>query len=482
MKSQSSKEITFSDVFYWALRWKWIVLVSLITAVGGSFIYTKSTYTTSYTATASMVVNIEQDPTLTMQPTAADIYLAQNLSDTYALILKSNRVISYVKDKLNLDMPLSELRSYIKLTTTKNTQILYVNVTCSDPQLAVKIANKVMEVAPKAMMETVEIGTINVLDYATLPTAPEPPKISINIIFGALIGIGAGIVITLLLGILSARFRSSEEVEDALIIPTLGEIPHIGKKEKSNGSLLSSESVPINYSEAFRMIGTVVQFVAGNAGLKTLAVTSSTENEGKTLLSVNIALALVQAGKKVLLIDSDIVNPSVNKLLKIPEEQVSYFSQALKESLSSCIVNLSSGLSVIPFIKDRERDHALFSSPLFYKAIDGLKTIYDYIIFDTAPVSAVTDAIALAGRTDGVILIVRQEHASQSTVSAAVAQLRLVKANIIGCVLNDIRYRKPGSGYSDKYRYYNYENNAHRESRRNEGEVTADGNKEIQTP
>ena len=190
-------------------------------------------------------------------------------------------------------------------------------------------------------------------------------------------------------------------------------------------------------------------------------ITSTLENEGKTITAINLAMALVSSGKTVLLVDCDLRKPSIYRLLGIPQNEVRDLYETLDtpnpaEDLKQSIYRASApvGLSIIPFISLIDKRKDIFATPAFNNAINIFASQYDYVLFDTAPAYTITDTINLAGCVDGVIYIARQEYASLKIISETVEKLTNVGARMVGCVLNDIKYHKLGSGYAYKYKYY----------------------------
>lgn len=457
-------ELKLSDIFFLILRRKWIIIVLLITFAIGGYLYTEITYYPIYSATASMIVNTKMNNNTYNSsssdiPVSNDIYLAQKLVSTYSVIFRSNKVMEYVVEKLDLNITVDVLKYWVSLNSVKDTQVLYLSVTCPYPQLTVDIANTIMEVAPQAMMETVEIGSINVLDKAVLPMYPNPKNTVTNTAIAALIGMILGIGIALLLGLLFNKVKNAKDIEESFGLSTLGEIAHLNHSSTKNGLLSTSIKIPPSFVESFMMLGTIVRHVTSTDKMKKLMITSSLENEGKTLVSVNFALTLVNSGKSVLLIDCDLRKPNIHKTLNISGKDANCLYEVLKpeiniEELNKCIIKMKSGLAVIPFINPPDKQNDIFKLSAFNDVINILSEQYNYIIFDTAPAYSVTDTMNLVSFVDGVILVIKQEQASVNIITDTINNITKVGANIIGCVLNDIRYHNLGSGYENKYKYY----------------------------
>lgn len=205
-------------------------------------------------------------------------------------------------------------------------------------------------------------------------------------------------------------------------------------------------------TEAYRVIRTSIQFAQAGKELKTLAVTSCTPNEGKSITVANLAVVLTQAGKSVLLLDCDMRNPTVHK----------NFNLSNKVGLSSCI-SMGTALSdavqktsieglyaltggVIP-----PNPSELLGSEQMKNVLQRAKEQYDYVLIDTPPVMPVTDALIVSRFVDGMILVIASAEVKVEMARDVKNQLVNAGANILGVVLNKVRSEHYGYGY---YYYY----------------------------
>ena len=207
-------------------------------------------------------------------------------------------------------------------------------------------------------------------------------------------------------------------------------------------------------TEAYRVIRTSIQFAQAGKELKTLAVTSCTPNEGKSMTVANLAVVLTQAGKSVLLIDCDMRNPIVHK----------NFNLSNKVGLSSCI-SMGTALSdavqktsieglyaltggVIP-----PNPSELLGSEQMKNVLQRAKEQYDYVLIDTPPVMPVTDALIVSRFVDGMILVIASAEVKVEMARDVKNQLQHAGANILGVVLNKVRSEHHGYGYGYYYYY-----------------------------
>ncbi|MEG0020360.1 MAG: CpsD/CapB family tyrosine-protein kinase [Oscillospiraceae bacterium] len=220
-----------------------------------------------------------------------------------------------------------------------------------------------------------------------------------------------------------------------------------------------SKAAPFAYVEAFKSLRTNLNFVSVNSSLKKLIITSAIPNEGKSSVAINLAVTLAETGSKVLIVDCDLRKPILHKYLKLGKTDSKGLTGILsgESTVDGSIVYFKDiKISVLIAGVIPPNPAELLGSKKMEELIAKLETYFDYIIFDTPPVSVVTDSAVLSKFTDGVLLVVRQNLATVEQVKLAKKSLDSVNANIIGVVLNDFDTTKGGknSGY---YYYYDYQ-------------------------
>ncbi len=221
------------------------------------------------------------------------------------------------------------------------------------------------------------------------------------------------------------------------------------KRKKAERKLLVLEDPKSPLAEAFRNVRTNIQFANVESNIKTILVTSAEPAEGKSTVLANLAVAMAQAGQKVLVVDCDLRKP----------EQHSFFKINSRPGLTDLMLNgtgedkainatFMDNLSVIPSGTIPPNPSELLDSARFKALLDGFRENYDRVLLDSPPGGVVTDAVLLSGKVDGVILVVYAERTKADYVKQLQSQLGKAGANILGVVLNQL------SKKNGRYRYY----------------------------
>lgn len=201
-------------------------------------------------------------------------------------------------------------------------------------------------------------------------------------------------------------------------------------------------------AESYRTLRTNIQYSSFDEEYKVIVVTSSEPEEGKSTTAGNLALSLAQGEKKVILIDCDLRKPSLHKKFKISNTLGLSDVIVEKESVTTVGQKYNRNLTVLTSGKIPPNPAEMLGSKSMTALIDGMKKIFDYVILDTPPVQAVTDAQVLAAKADGTILVVRAEKTKKDSVQNSISLLKKVNANVIGTVLNGLEAN------NNNYYYY----------------------------
>jgi succinoglycan biosynthesis transport protein ExoP len=442
------------------LKWWWMIaLLTLFFSVAAYF-YTSYTYVPQYTATATMVVNSKQAKVVNGQLVEVnDVALSKKLVDTYSIILRSDRVLEMVAGDLGIYLPLSFMYHSVSVANPKDTEVITVAVRDTDPGLAASVCNSIMKVAPEAIAGTVEVGSVNVVDYAEVPTHPGPPATVRNAAVGGLLGLMLGAGLALLFRYFDNTVKNDEDIRDKLGLAVLGCIPLLrkgraavplaGAQGNGDGREVSS------YRETFKIAGTKLHYAAHVHNSRKLLITSALKGEGKTTAALNLAVSLARGGKSVLVVNCDLRKTGNPKLLGLPIEEGKGLAQVLAgelEAADAVVTVEKAGISFMPAGAVVSNPSELLGSDGMAGLLARLEKDFDYILLDTPPACLFTDAVALSCYSDGVVFVIKQSCAKLDSIYLTLEHFRNVDALILGCILNEIKEKE--AGYSYKYRDY----------------------------
>jgi polysaccharide biosynthesis transport protein len=283
-------------------------------------------------------------------------------------------------------------------------------------------------------------GSGTVLAAASVPTKPVKPKTTEYTIFGALIGLVLGLGAALAIEYFDDGIRTKEELERvARDRPVLALVPDLSEWRASSRPYLVSAAAPGSAAaESYRNLRTSIDFLRIEHSFRTLQITSPTQGEGKTATAANLALVMAQAGLRVALVCGDLRRPRLHE----------FFGLSNHVGLTSVLLQqtpLDEALQAVPGL---EHLRLLASGPIppnpsellsGSRSLDILRTLADdsdLVLIDTPPVLQFSDAAALAGRIDGLILVASAHGSTRGQVARSVERLAQVEASIIGTVLN----------------------------------------------
>ncbi len=301
----------------------------------------------------------------------------------------------------------------------------------------------------------VRSNNISIIDRAEVPSWRFKPNLTLNLAIGLLLGGMLGVLAAFLLEFLDDTIKTPDDVEQKLKLAVLGIIPKLGPKE----NMASVASDPrSSFSEAYRSVRTALQFSTDHGVPKTLLVTSSGPGEGKSTTAIALARNFAQLGKRVLLIEADLRNPSLHRTLGLKGNGVG-LSNLLAGACTLTEATLDTdeqGLKVVLAGPLPPNPAELLSGSKLVSALTIASERYDQIIVDGPPVLGLADAPILANAVDGTLLVVNSAKTKINAAQAALKRLLVARARIVGALLSKYDARSAGYGYGYGYQYESY--------------------------
>jgi exopolysaccharide transport family protein len=310
--------------------------------------------------------------------------------------------------------------------------------------------------------EGAEVSDARTVSDAKIPDKPSSPNAPLNLAIGIVLALAAGGGAMFLRESLDTGIATSEAIESLLDLPYLGGVPMMNSTLDRNKS---SSSDPVDYvvekplasfAESFRNLRTSLQFSRLGEPVKVVAITSSLPDEGKTTTSLCLARTMALAGDRVVVVDCDLRKRAVNRVL--PSEPDVGLIEVLNGQATldqALIVDMATGARLLPLANTAFTPKDVFGSPAMDKLLDELRTRFDFIILDTAPVLPVADTRKLAAKADAVALLVRWRKTPRKASEAAIKLLQGGETHLAGAVLTQIDMREQARyGYGDAGYYY----------------------------
>lgn len=298
----------------------------------------------------------------------------------------------------------------------------------------------------------VTTNNVSIVDRAVPPNEPSKPNILINMALAAALGLGLGILSAFAAEALDESLTTPEDVEAKLGVPVLGAIPQLMKNVEPTQALADIRS---SFSEAYYSLRTALQFSTPDGVPKSLVVTSARPSEGKSTTALAIAQNLARIGARVLLVDADLRNPSMHRL--IGADNACGFSNILAGAadLAECAqVGDNKNLWVIPCGPLPPNPAELLGGARVQDFLKEAQTSFDVVIIDAPPVLGLADAPLLAAEADGTVFVVESRATRRGQARGALRRLGMAHARLLGVVLTKLNVKTVGyGGYDYGYDY-----------------------------
>lgn len=429
--------------------WK-ICLVIIVLCLCFFEVKTFLTYHATYTSSMSIIVSSQQKDILVSSEATEDT----NKAFQKAILSSSMQKI------IAKDLGVSSLPASLNVNLISETNFLTISATSSNPKSAYDVI-KSIEKNYGQVTKLMNDANIILIEEAKEAISPDTyPQYLKQAIYGIVVGILISFLIIIVNTLLRKTLSKESYIKEKLHLKRLGNIPEITNKKSSyqycKQLLVTNKKIPSYFKESFR---TLTLSILRKKDSQVFMITSTLPNEGKSTISSNAALMLALEGKKVVLLDFDLRNPSLYKIFKLdhPKEQIGDYLDG-KCSLNDIITNSEVHPQLDLILGSKSYDHSieLLSRKKIESFLEELKRLYDYVIIDVPPVLLMQDALSVAKYSDSTILVIKQDYAKMYEIIDALDELYEINGNIMGCVLNSVKksiFDEDTRGYGYGYGY-----------------------------
>ncbi|SKC70390.1 polysaccharide biosynthesis tyrosine autokinase [Plantibacter cousiniae (nom. nud.)] len=437
------------------LRKYWVLIVALVlvgVATAAAYSLAK---TPEYSSSAKVFVSTQSSDNVS-DLTQGNTYSQQRVK-TYVNLVSTPIVLQPVIAALELNITAGQLGGQVSAVATPDTTIIQITATSEDPVLAAELANTTAEslTGVVAKIESTDDGAtspvkLTRVQEANVPTTPGSPNVPLNLALGVLVGLALGIAFAVLRETLDTRIRNERDIEGLTEIPIMGGIAFDPKAKQRPLIVQADPKSP--RAESFRSLRTNLQFLDVSDQPRSYVVTSSIQSEGKSTTAANLAIALSDAGHRVIIIDADLRRPKLATYFDI--EGAVGLSDVLirRATLEDTMQPWGRGaLTVLPAGAIPPNPSELLGSSVMQKLISGLEKQFDYVLIDAPPLLPVTDGALLARHTGGALVVVAAGRTHKNQLKGALEALVHVNASVAGLVMTMVPTKGP-----DAYGYARY--------------------------
>lgn len=437
------------------VRKRWLMIAALTAATVALALGLSVLSTPLYTAQTQIYVSVQGGTTTSDMLQGANFTRQQVTS--YTGLVTSPLVLRPVIEDLALDLRVDQLASRTTSGSPANSSLINISVTDESPAVAAALANAVSDEFRRVVadLETpLDSGTstvkLTMVREATAPGSPSTPNTKLNLALGLVGGLALGLAAAVLRQVLDTKIRDEASVAQVTRSSVVGVI--VFDDEAASRPLIVQSDPHSPRAEAFRRLRTNVQFLDVGEAKKTFVVTSALPGEGKSTTTINLAIALAEAGSRVVLVDADLRRPSVAKYLGMEGSAGLTTVLIGRASAEDVVQPWGNGrLSVLPSGQIPPNPSELLGSSAMTALLSELAAAYDVVLLDTPPLLPVTDAAVLAKVTNGALVVVGAGKVHKQQFAEALGSLETVGARVLGVVVNR-EPRKQGGSYS----YYRY--------------------------
>lgn len=451
MKNNDLIDITeYFDRFYKAFKKLWkIALVFVLVCTCLNVVKSMFTYHKTYTASMTVIVSNDNKNILVTTDQSEETNLA------FQKVLTSQSMQKVIQNDLKMDY----VPATLNVSLVLNTNFMKITSTASNPEDAFKVIQSVSKNYGQ-LTKLMNDANMIIVEEPILPKNPDMTPDYANLaIKGFIVGCTLSCVMIVAYAVSRRTIIKEDHIKDKLHLKSFGTVPYISftrKHMQGKQLLITNPLVPVSYKEAYRSLALKIE---RTKGLKTLMVTSSLPNEGKSTVSSNLAIRLAQKGKKVVLVDFDLRNPSLYATFRIEntKDHIGNYldGNAILEDII-CQSEQNDNLDLIIGFKNYNNSIEMLNREITKELISKLEEMYDYVILDVPPLLIMQDTLNVAKYADSTLLVIRQDYAKVYEIAEAIDELYAVNRNILGCVLNaqdDSIFDEDAKGYGYGYHY-----------------------------
>ena len=427
------------------LRCWWVVVIGVLISAMVSYVVVTETYEPDYTSTATFVVTTKGTVSTNV---FTNLNTARGLAESFKYVLDSDALMETVCAKLGID----SFPGTVSSTLLEDTNILSLTVTSNSPSLTFRMINAIIDNHHIISDSVISNAAMDLLMRPAVPKAPAHPMQRASAMKKSMLLTAIGLIaVIVLFSAMNDKVKNDEDVRNRIDCDRLSTLGHekskftlrslLRRKVKRN-ILINDPTTSFGYSETFRLLRTRVEYLMEKGRHKVLMVGSVLDNEGKSTIAVNLALMLTYNNKRVLLIEGDMMEPAIEKMLGISIDSKMSIGEYLFDPMPIDRLPHADGAPLMSLLICKlpiPNSTEVIGSSNMAEFMDAARKHFDYIIIDTPPIAYSSDAESLAELCDAALMVIKQNTATAARINDAIETLERSGIKVIGCVFNDVR-------------------------------------------
>ena len=455
-------QIDMIKLSLYILKRIWLVILCAAIGFGAMYWYSTRNQRDTYTASGTMYVYNGNPNVVNYQYTSySDITSAVRLIDTYMVVVKSNKVLDAVVERLAPEYPNITpgfIKGTLSMGSVDETGVVRVSCVTGDPQMSADICNAVMDVAPSEIIRVVSAGSIEIVDYAVPPTHPDAWSARGRAMRGAMIGAVLAGGLLVLLFLLNRKVTDTKDLTDNYTPPVLASVRRYKEESKDPSNFLLNDKSPMETVESYAKLRMNLLYTLVGKENNIVAVTSAISGEGKSTIAANLAISSAMSGKRVLLVDGDMRRCTQREIFKYSKKLPGLSNVLIGEcTWQNAILGTNrENMFILPGGRVPPNPAELLSSGKMDELLVELGQQFDLVLLDLPPVNIVSDPLVVSAHVAGCLFVTRQNFSDHREIRKALNAAELTNMNVLGFVFYGEKIHQGSYYYSRKYYYKGY--------------------------
>jgi polysaccharide biosynthesis transport protein len=433
--------LKFEDILRGCLkRWKTIVIFAIFTTILAAFVSGTSdeviTYQGNFKTLIKGAVVVNENGTVVKKD--------QNLIQNYIELMKTRNFVENALKRTDLKLTPQQILGALTIVNIEKSDFLQIKYLSDDKVQTEKVLEAIKDELLAVANDYSDDVNISIEEDIAISEKTDIRNNKLLVVIGFIGGLVIAFILTFILECLNKTFKTKGELERELRLPVIANIPKVKNRKSLNLSESDNDATVV---EAYNSLAADIKFGKENNNIKSIAVTSSIKGEGSTTTAINLALALSNSNKTIL-IDGNFKSNKISEVLKVNSNKG--LSDIILDNLKleNVVVNFNRNLDVLTTGSIAENSISILDSKEFDSLICELGKIYEYIIIDAPALQVVADSKVLSKKVDGMILVVKAEATKKDIIKSSINDIENLGANLLGIVFN----------FGDRFRnkYFSY--------------------------